>query len=66
MRLEECRIGTCDFMDYIGSIIFGIFLLNILDKAYGYFFIDAFPKQLCNEDKYLIMRKQFRIWDYIM
>ena len=38
----------------------------ILDKAYGYFFIDAFPKQLCNEDMYLIMRKQFRIWDYIM
>ena len=33
-----------------------LILLNILDKAYGYFFIDAFPKQLCNEDKYLIMR----------
>ena len=25
MRLEGCRIGMCDFMDYIGSIIFGIF-----------------------------------------
>ena len=23
--LEGCRIGICDFMDYIGSIIFGIF-----------------------------------------
>ena len=25
VRLEGCRIGMCDFMDYIGSIIFGIF-----------------------------------------
>ena len=27
VRLEGCRIGMCDFMDYIGSIIFGIFCL---------------------------------------
>ena len=25
VELEGCRIGMCDFMDYIGSIIFGIF-----------------------------------------
>ena len=25
VRLEGCRIGMCDFMDYIGSIIFRIF-----------------------------------------
>ena len=25
VKLEGCRIGMCDFMDYIGSIIFGIF-----------------------------------------
>ena len=24
--MEECRIGMCDFMDYIGSIIFWIFI----------------------------------------
>ena len=27
VRLEGCRIGLCDFMDYIGSIIFGIFIV---------------------------------------
>ena len=27
VKLEVCRIGMCDFMDYIGSIIFGIFTL---------------------------------------
>ena len=27
VRLEGCRIGMCHFMDYIGSIIFGIFII---------------------------------------
>ena len=29
IELEGCRIGMCDFMDYIGSIIFGIFFIKI-------------------------------------
>ena len=42
MRLEECRIGRvydwmlgmCDFMDYIGYIIFGIFIF--LDESFPF------------------------------
>ena len=29
VKLEGCRIGMYDFMDYIGSIIFGIFLTDL-------------------------------------
>ena len=41
VKLEGCRIGMCDFMDCIGSIIFGIFIdysyiccSNILDNCF--------------------------------